>query len=51
MDEKNQAGSIVAPLPYSSSLFKRSALLMTETELKLMAALAMTGLKRNPKNG
>ena len=30
---------------------KRSALLTTETELKLIAAAAMTGLSRMPKNG
>jgi hypothetical protein len=30
---------------------KRSALLMTETELKLMAAAANIGLSRTPKAG
>jgi hypothetical protein len=36
---------------HSLILFSRSALVMTETELKVIAALAMTGLKSNPKKG
>jgi hypothetical protein len=35
----------------SSSRRKRSALLITETELKVMAALAMIGLSRRPDTG
>jgi hypothetical protein len=31
--------------------FKRSAFVITETELKLMAAAAIIGLRRIPKNG
>lgn len=38
--------------PYHSFVFRnRRALLMTETELKLMAAPAMMGLSSTPKNG
>ena len=37
--------------PHSSSLFSLSALEMTETELKVMAALAITGLNSKPKKG
>ncbi|SPF41416.1 conserved hypothetical protein [Candidatus Sulfotelmatobacter kueseliae] len=36
---------------YSFTLRNRSALVITETELKLMAAAAKMGLKSNPKNG
>ena len=36
---------------YRLSLRKRSALAMTDTELKLIATPAMTGLSNNPKNG
>lgn len=32
-------------------LFKRSALVITETELKLIAAAAIIGLSNIPKNG
>jgi hypothetical protein len=32
-------------------LLSRSALLMTETELKVIAALAIIGLSRMPKTG
>ncbi len=35
----------------SFEYLKRSALLITETELKLIAAAAMIGLKRIPKKG
>ena len=37
--------------PYSFTVFRRSALPITETELKLMAAPAMIGLRRSPKKG
>ncbi len=33
------------------ALRRRSALLTTETELKLMAAAAMTGLSKSPNTG
>ena len=36
---------------HSFAFRRRSALAMTETELKLMAAPAMMGLKSRPKNG
>jgi hypothetical protein len=36
---------------YSSVLVRRSELVITETELKLMAAAAKIGLNSNPKNG
>ena len=36
---------------YSFTLRKRSALTMTDTELKLIATSAMTGLRSRPKNG
>ena len=36
---------------YSATLRSRSALLMTETELKVMAALAKMGLSSRPKTG
>jgi hypothetical protein len=36
---------------YSSNLRKRSAFTMTETELKVMARLAIIGLKRIPNQG
>jgi hypothetical protein len=39
------------PADYSASLRSRSALAMTETELKVIAALAMMGLKSSPKTG
>ena len=35
----------------SFNLLSLSALLITETELKVMATLAITGLNRMPKNG
>jgi hypothetical protein len=38
-------------LVHSFAFRKRSALVMTETELKLIAAPAMTGLRSKPKNG
>lgn len=37
--------------PYKANRFRRSALLMTEMELKVIAALAMIGLKSKPKAG
>src|ERR1051326_5843787 len=36
---------------HSSVLRNRSALLITDTELNVMAALAIIGLSNNPKNG
>lgn len=36
---------------YSSTLRSRSALAMTDTELKLIAALAIIGLSRSPNTG
>jgi len=36
---------------YSFTLRKRRALVMTETELKLMATPAIIGLSSTPKNG
>jgi len=36
---------------YSSTFRSRRAFVMTETELKLIAALAIIGLRRTPKNG
>jgi hypothetical protein len=36
---------------HSLSLRSRSAFAITETELKVMAALAMAGLNSKPKNG
>jgi len=36
---------------YSLTFRSRRALLMTETELRLIAAPAMIGLRSNPKNG
>ena len=43
--------SATLALSYSSALRKRSELVITETELKLMAAAARIGLRSNPKNG
>ncbi len=43
--------SEVSPLHQSSNRFKRSALLITETELNVMATLAITGLSRMLKKG
>ena len=37
--------------PYSSALRSRSAFVITETELNVIAALAIIGLSSNPKNG
>lgn len=37
--------------PYSFSCRSRNALLITETELNVMAALAIMGLSNRPKNG
>jgi hypothetical protein len=36
---------------YKRTLRRRSALAITDTELKLMAAAAKIGLRRIPKNG
>jgi hypothetical protein len=45
------AGSRTRAAIYSSRLRKRSALVITETELKLIAAAAKIGLSSRPKNG
>lgn len=37
--------------PQISNRLRRSALVMTETELNVMAALAIIGLRRTPKIG
>ena len=37
--------------PYNGNRRKRRALEITETELKVMAALAIRGLSSRPKNG
>lgn len=37
--------------PYSSVRRSRSAFMMTDTELNVIAALAIIGLSTNPKNG
>ncbi len=37
--------------PYNSTRRSRSALVITETELKLIAALAIIGLSSRPKTG
>ncbi len=36
---------------YKSALLSRRALVMTDTELNVMATLAMMGLSKSPKNG
>ena len=36
---------------YNLMLRKRRAFVITETELKVIAALAIIGLRRTPKNG
>ena len=41
----------VAQLNHRFTFRSRKALLMTETELRLIAAPAMTGLSSRPKNG
>jgi hypothetical protein len=43
--------STVIPPHYNVSLRSRSALAMTETELKVMAALAIMGLRSSPNTG
>ena len=37
--------------PYKRALRKRRALAITETDDRLIAAAAMMGLRRSPKNG
>lgn len=37
--------------PYSFTFLNRSALVITDTELSVMAALAIIGLRVHPKNG
>jgi len=49
--ERNEAYEAFSAVCYSCNLFSLSALLITDTELKVMATLAMMGLKRTPKNG
>ena len=41
----------VQPIVHNRILRKRSAFAITETELKLIAAPAITGLNSNPKKG
>ena len=41
----------VATTAYNANLLNRSAFEITETELNVMAALAMRGLSSRPKNG
>lgn len=41
----------IAGANYKVTLRSRNAFAITETELKLMAAPAMMGLRRRPKNG
>ncbi len=41
----------VSSTSYSEALRSRNALEITETELKLMAALAIMGLSSKPKTG
>jgi hypothetical protein len=56
---KNPAGSAnlkfeisaFESLSHNSSLLNRNALAMTETELKVIAALAIIGLSNNPVTG
>jgi hypothetical protein len=43
------AGSI--PVPHSATFLSRSALPMTDTELNVIAALAIIGLSRRPNTG
>ena len=43
--------SLSVSTDYNSTFRSRSALLMTETELKVMAALAKMGLRSKPMNG
>jgi hypothetical protein len=43
--------STAIPPNYNASLRSRSALAMTETELKVIAVLAMMGLKSSPNTG
>jgi hypothetical protein len=49
--ERNEAYEAFLAACYSCNLFSLSALLITETELKVMATLAMIGLNNTPKNG
>ena len=44
-------GTYRRALAHSAALRRRRALLMTDTELKLMAAAAIIGLSRSPKAG
>ena len=41
----------IYPVPYSFTFRKRSEFVITETELKLMAAAARIGLSNRPKKG
>ena len=36
---------------HRASLLRRKAFVITDTELSVMAALAITGLSNSPKNG
>ena len=46
-----KVNGLVAGHRYSWMVLSRSAFAMTETELKLIAAAAIIGLRSNPKNG
>jgi len=49
--KEQQAERHLALNAHSFALRRRSELPITETELKLMAAAAIMGLKSSPKNG
>ena len=49
--EKSGLAPIEPQTGYSWANRRRSELVITDTELRLIAALAMIGLKRMPKNG
>ena len=57
MGSRPQSGSRAAGarhaihVPYSGALRRRSAFAITETELKLIAVLAIIGLSKSPKAG
>jgi hypothetical protein len=42
---------VIGGYPYSATRRRRSALPITDTELKVIAALAMIGLSSNPNSG
>jgi len=52
MNILHPVGEYAAPLTFQSrSFFNRRALVITDTELKLMAAAAMIGLSKMPNQG